>query len=746
MAERVGAPLLVALAGFLESDEFGRRVVQSFASSEPINLKFKSGYSREDLVSWVIRRFVTPPEMAQTLREGRTWKQVDLAFLSDEQVLSALSERYREVVASSLREYKRLSVTEETSTEVLGAIDYASSDQVVGWCADRTNLHGKRSVEIFIDNVFAGSIACNEFRRELLEKVGGDGGFGFRFVIPATLRHCFNVDRWIVAREARSHLILGKVLCHGMEREEQLAGLARLRDDVRQLREDVERLEAAIPRGVASTNFSIDDYGAYYLAAYGYLTDEDRPAEVQSTDMLNSSAITIFIIVDAIDPTGIDRTWRSIEQQQCGRLSLLFVVFDPSYDEMLDSYISGVVLKSSLKPRIGVQRANVDSWAATLEFTSQVERGYCGFLRVGDRLSPHALLRCAEVINKSAPKLIYGDEDTIDKDMRHSDPILKPDFDFDLFASTNYIGLFCLYSTEEVVQRLHAVRAATPSSLAQAIFVLNADIGLRTRDQDIYHINEVIYHSRMDQTPQLSAVERARSLNWVFSRHGTEVKAEACAEAFNADGKRVIRLLWGGHAPAPSVSVIIPTRDHIDLLRDCLGSLFVARGEFSGQVEIIVIDNNSAEPESIEVLAALAGQNLIRLLPYRGEFNWSAINNKAAGYANGQVLLFLNNDTRVISRGWFEELATQAMRSDVGAVGARLLYSDGTVQHGGVIVGLHGVADHDGVGEPGSSGGYLGRLNAQRSLSAVTGACIATRKTVWETLGGFRRNQLPSGF
>jgi GT2 family glycosyltransferase len=158
---------------------------------------------------------------------------------------------------------------------------------------------------------------------------------------------------------------------------------------------------------------------------------------------------------------------------------------------------------------------------------------------------------------------------------------------------------------------------------------------------------------------------------------------------------------------------------------------------YPGQGEILLVDNDSVEPSTLAYFAGLAALPQIRVLRFRGPFNWSAINNFAAREATGEVLIFLNNDTVVISKDWIVELVANALRHDVGAVGARLLYADGTIQHAGVIVGVEGVAGHECVGEAPESAGYFGRSKLLRSTAAVTGACMATRRVIFEQLGGF---------
>jgi GT2 family glycosyltransferase len=174
----------------------------------------------------------------------------------------------------------------------------------------------------------------------------------------------------------------------------------------------------------------------------------------------------------------------------------------------------------------------------------------------------------------------------------------------------------------------------------------------------------------------------------------------------------------------------------MDLLAPCLTSTLAAIAGYRGAVEIVVIDNDSVEEGSKQALSDWARRPQVSVVSYRGEFSWSAINNCGAEYAKGDVFLFLNNDTLVLSDDWCVELVTQACRPEVGAVGVRLLYQDGTIQHGGVILGEQGVV-HEGAGETPLDGGYLGRTQLQRGASAVTGACLATRRDVFQRVSGF---------
>jgi len=190
------------------------------------------------------------------------------------------------------------------------------------------------------------------------------------------------------------------------------------------------------------------------------------------------------------------------------------------------------------------------------------------------------------------------------------------------------------------------------------------------------------------------------------------------------------------HAGQPLVSIIIPTRDQLPMLQRCVESL-LEKTHYTGY-EIIIVDNDSQVAEAREWLSGVAalGDDKIRVLSYPGAFNFSAINNAAAGIARGDYLLLLNNDTAIIQDDWLDELLNHAQRPEVGVVGAKLLYPDGRVQHAGVVLGLRGPADHPFIGETLDAPGYMQRLQIDQNYSAVTAACMMVRKSLYEEVGG----------
>ena len=184
------------------------------------------------------------------------------------------------------------------------------------------------------------------------------------------------------------------------------------------------------------------------------------------------------------------------------------------------------------------------------------------------------------------------------------------------------------------------------------------------------------------------------------------------------------------------ISILIPNKDHIEDLRRCIDSI-QARSTYENY-EIVIIENNSENKETFDYYQTLEKQDKITVVTYKGEFNYSRINNFGAGYANGKYLLLLNNDTQVISMNWLEAMLMYAQRPDVGAVGAKLYYGDRTIQHAGVVVGLgeHRTAGHTHYKINYDNLGYMGKLCYAQNVSAITGACMMVKKSIYDALGG----------
>ncbi len=356
---------------------------------------------------------------------------------------------------------------------------------------------------------------------------------------------------------------------------------------------------------------------------------------------------------------------------------------------------------------------------------------FVGLMEAGDELASDALYESARLLQETAnPDVIYSDEDRLSASGTRQSPHFKPDWSPDLFYSTMYTGRLALYRTT-LVRRVGGFQAAFADA-GEYDLVLR----LLEHTERVCHIPKVLYHRRLadgarePRAPDTGRAERAamNALREHFARRG--VGAEV-GRGVSANTYRVRYLL----GDKPLISIVVPTRNAIDLVRRCVQS--IRERSTYPNYEIVVVDNQSSDPAAVDYLWALERNGIAQVVQYSLPFNFAAVNNFGVRHTRGDLLLFLNNDTEVIASEWLEALAEHAIRPDVGAVGARLLYPDGRIQHAGVILGLGDVADHAHKHLPPDAAGYFGRAWLIQNFSAVTAACMMTRRGVFDEVGGF---------
>jgi len=356
-----------------------------------------------------------------------------------------------------------------------------------------------------------------------------------------------------------------------------------------------------------------------------------------------------------------------------------------------------------------------------------------------DLLSEHALAVVAATIAEYPEAgLIYSDEDKIDESGARCLPFFKPDWNPELLLGQNYISHLGVYR-RTLLREIGGFREGYEGSQ-------DHDLALRCteklRSTQIRHIPRVLYHWRMVEGSAAAAAEAKpyapeaarRAITDHLQRKNVGGKVVACPE--NREWYRVIYHL---PEPRPFVSIVIPTRDHVTLLQRCLTS--IREKTDYAPIEIVIVDNGSTEPETHAFLHSLALDARVQILTDADEFNFSRLINRGARAARGQILAFVNNDVETEKSGWLREMVSHAIRPEVGAVGARLWYPDGRLQHAGVVLGLNGVAGHafqHFLTQP------VAPMNRTfvlaQNYSAVTAACMVVRKTIFDDVGGFDEN------
>ena len=383
---------------------------------------------------------------------------------------------------------------------------------------------------------------------------------------------------------------------------------------------------------------------------------------------------------------------------------------------------------------------------------------FVGFLDHDDTLAPNLLFEVVAALNRdSAADIIYFDEDKISADDKErSEPWLKPAWSPDMMLSVNLIGHGVLR---------HSLIAACGGFDPATDGAQDRDLALRCslRAGKIVHIPHVLYHWRM--IPGSAAVD-AQAKPWVFAAQERALRKHLAALGASDATVKLTPSGTGVFFPArgAKISIIIPTKDRLHFIQPCVSSLLhktrypdrkIASGEWrvatddiatfdsvgaegmGPDLEIIIVDSGSTEPEVLAYYEELAQDPRVHLVHYQGEFNYSRANNVGAEQASGDVLLFLNNDTEVIDPDWLETMAGWAMRAEIGVVGAKLLRGDGSIQHAGVIVGLEGIASHIFAGMREGEFGVFGSTEWVRNYLAVTGACLMVRRQVFAQIGAF---------
>ena len=360
---------------------------------------------------------------------------------------------------------------------------------------------------------------------------------------------------------------------------------------------------------------------------------------------------------------------------------------------------------------------------------------YIALLDHDDILAPDALYEVVKWMNehyKDETDVIYTDEDKVSFDLKdYFEPHFKSDYNLDLIRSNNYI-CHLFVARKSIVDQVGGFRKEYDGSQ-------DYDFILRCIEQSkhVEHVPKVLYHWRC-HPGSTAANQESKMYCYEAGKRAIEDHLKRRGE----DGCQVVMTEHLGfyHVIYPirehkKVSIIIPNKDQKEILERCIESV-IQKTDYKNY-EIIIVENNSTTNEIFEYYKTIEQRENIRVVIWKDKFNYSAINNFGVKYANGEYLLFLNNDIEVIRENWLSEMLANVQRKEVGIVGAKLLYPDNMVQHAGVIIGMGGIAGHPLSRHPADDCGYFARGIIQQNLNAVTAACMLTKKEVYEKVKGF---------
>lgn len=467
-----------------------------------------------------------------------------------------------------------------------------------------------------------------------------------------------------------------------------------------------------------------------WIKKYDTLTHANR--EKIKRDIVSLPQKPFISLILTLDQPVIKQlcsTIKSIRQQLYPNWELWIVnagVMKPTVHKILDKYCQQ---DSRIKVNLLKSKRSI-----ALAFNNALELvtgDFTGLVKCGDKLSQHALYHVNEKINQhSDAELLYSDEDKINKNHRRSNPHFKTDWNPDLFHSYNMISCLSVYRTY-LLKTIGGFQNGYEDSEEY-------DLALRAIEKikptQIHHIPHILYHHLEKIPSKAEFASGKKALQHFFERKGIMADVVEAHSEYPA-----YRVKFPLPEVKPRVSIILPTKDRLDLLEKCVASIF-AKTDYLNY-ELIIINNQSVENKTLWYLEDLRKIENVKIRDFDKPFNYSSICNFAVHNAIGEIVLFLNNDTEVISPHWLSEMVSHAVRQEIGMVGCKLLYPNHTIQHGGVI----GFSRHAHIGFPSDNFGYFGRAILLQNFLAVTGACMALRRSIFDEVGGFDEN-LPVNF
>lgn len=620
-----------------------------------------------------------------------------------------------------------------------GRIEFANLECISGWAARLVPAAGTLQLEVRCEGrLVASAVACSH-RPDIQQRLGGDGLVGFRARWqPGALPQAGPLH--LTLHDAATGLAIGPPYRHENSLADQLGVAQLLAREFDGLQRRLDALAGLVPQALG--------HAAMPLARFDLYRRLHRvpppPSRLGATDGItvlldarHAGPRALRLSIDSLRALSPDTAWQAMVIGATGDTSSAAVALAPA------------------EPRLRIMA----DWSAALATPAPAEdTGWCVLLEAGECLDPQALNWVAHAASGSAPPcLAYWDEDCVDhpeaqppaRAPRHHSPVLRARFDPHAMLEMNVVGRS--FAVQAAALRKAAARLAAAGGDEHPLSPDQREALLwsLTRDGRFEHLPHFLL-TRTDAAPGGTAAA-ATLARWAANASADRLAASLPPAWRQREWQRVPDPLaptlgkplvhWRPQRPQALISVLVPTRDHGELVQQCLGSLRQLAEE-PGAVEFIVADNGSTDEATLAFLAAAESRGELRCLRIDEPFNWSRLNNRLAEAAQGELLLFLNDDTRMLTRGWDAVLRGQLEDAQVGAVGARLLYEDMTVQHAGVRFGQEGFLGHIAVGQAPEAVEGFPASQLTREVSAVTGAFLACRRDTWQRVGPFDEQHL----
>lgn len=741
------------------SDEVGHKVLLALVQKRPLPHLGLPDSTLEQVDAWLVARLqVRESSPGEPLTWPHLLSRLYAQPVLNERMLNVHGSLFSQALAdlALLRKVGR--------RKLVGKIEFVNQEFISGWASDLTGETDRLMLEVrHAGLLIAHGMACS-LRPDVLRNFGGNGMAGFRIrwspaQFPPGQPLMFSLH------EAGTGVQLGNAYRFENSFFDQLSVSQRLAKEFEEIRLRLDHLAGMVPQSLGYSAFPLEHYDLYrrthrvppppHLSAQvlGHPAPPGNWRVAAPPPAALATRFTVVVDARAGDPIALRRSVDTLREQTLPLYRLLLVGSAPAVEAAAQLLEAGNPQVQHAPDPV----AALAEWpAATATETAAPE--WTVLLEAGDLADPNLLAWLAEAVAQHPEAQgLFWDEDRIEqldgsppgRLPRRVDPILRRAFCADSMLEYNGVGTSL------------AIRSSTLRQLTlQADEHRAALLDLNAREALIWAVQALsgrawchvphCLHSR-SQPP----AEQPRLHQLVARQASTAQAAWLPSTWHDHRWQRVADPLWDA-APKPLVrwqprqaeamlSVIIPTRDHGDLVNQCVTSLRQL-ALFPQALDIIIIDNGSAEPETLRYLADGVGRSEFRVLRVDEPFNWSRLNNLGAASARGPLLLFLNNDTRMLTPEWDSALRGLLERPDLGAVGARLLYEDMTLQHAGVMFGYEDFVGHEAVLRPHNDEQALTDTQLSREVSAVTGAFLACRTELFEASGGFEANELSVTF
>ncbi len=597
---------------------------------------------------------------------------------------------------------------------------------------------GNCMVRVTCDGMTIGHVRAGVFRGDVARITGGPTNCGFRFEPPTAIRNGH-------VREFRFFLMpenieLDESPCNAsLVEDETHARLLMLTGAVDALHRELTRIRRQLHELAPKPRYTIGDYDRWFRAyepALRKRVAEERPAD----NWANGPLVSILCPVYRPSLDDFKAAIASVQAQTYSNFELI-LVDDNSKDSALTEFMTDVAAKDS-RIKLLRNRKNLRISGATNVALKAATGKWIAFFDHDDVLVNVAIECMVAAALRTGAEMLYSDEDKLDQGGYYLAPALKPDWNHRLMMGVNYVChlLFVSRSLTELVGPLDSKYDGAQDH----DYILRLSEKIPTTA--IHHVPEVLYHWRI--TPG-STAETINNKHYAIDAglkavrdHLIRIGRTATVEPIN--GQTLYRQTWIVEQE-PRVAVIIPYKDQIDTTERCLDAILKTTDYEN--FEVILVDNWSTSKRSIEFAKRVDKLRNVRIMRIEEQFNYSRLNNLAAAASDAEFFMLMNNDVFVSTPSWLRAVVGEAVVDpEVGAVGGKFFYPDGTIQHGGVVTGIGGVAGHVHTGLPDGDYGYAGRLLFAQEMTAVTAAGILIRATAFRAVGGFDEEKLQVAF